>query len=166
MPGLIVGSIFPDIEVPILLIIFGFEGKSRLILHSLIGAATVGTLASLAVTVYLYPLLISAFFPIKFIEAKERCRFSSSLVISCLLGNISHILLDYTNHNYNPLFWPLITPGEVLSSPVCYFLGGMERATLIVQTILVVITLIIIIFVSKRDKVWEKLLIGDNFKQF
>jgi len=161
LPGLIVGSMFPDIEVPILSIIFGFEGRSRLILHSLVGAVTVGTVASLAVTIYFYPLLISAFFPVKLVEAKEKCKFSSSLAISCLLGNISHILLDYANHDYNPLFWPLTTPNKISSSPICYFLGGTERATLIIQTILVAI--LIIIFVSKRDKIWEKLFIGDDF---
>jgi len=160
LPGLIVGSMFPDIEVPILLIIFGFEGRSRLVLHSLIGAATVGTLVSLAVTIYFYPLLISAFFPLKLNKIREKCRFSYSLVASCLLGNISHILLDYINHDYNPLFWPLITPSEISSSPICYFLGGTGRTTLIIQTILVAI--LIIIFVSKRDKIWEKLLIGDD----
>lgn len=168
LPGLIVGSMFPDIEVPILLIIFGLDGRSRLILHSLIGAITIGTLVSLAVTIYFYPFLISTFFPVKLIKAREKCRFSFSLIISCLLGNVSHVLLDYTNHNYNPLFWPLITPREISSSPVCYFLGGVERSTLIVQIILVTIFIIIFVdkFVNNRDKIWEELLIGSDFKRF
>lgn len=160
LPGLIVGSMFPDVEVPILLIIFGFEGRSRLILHSLIGAITIGTAFSLLITAYIYPLLISAFFQIKSVKVKERCRPSSALVISCLLGNISHILLDYVNHNYNPLFWPLTTPKEISSSPICHLLGGVEGATLIIQTILAVI--LIFLVVSKRGKNWESLFIGDD----
>jgi len=161
LPGLIVGSMLPDIEIPFLLIIFGFERPSRLVLHSLIGAATLGTLISSVITIYLYPSLISIFFRANPAEVREKCRLSSSLVLSCLLGNFSHILLDYINHSYNPLFWPFTTPNEILLSPICYALGGVEKASLIVQTTLVAALIIIVALLPKKHgDIWRSLLIG------
>ena len=100
LPGLAVGSMFPDLEIPILILLFG----TRLVLHSLLGAATVGTILSAALTVSIYPPLMSCLFGIEKERIKRRTKQSFTLLFSCLIGNISHVLLDFVNHTYNPIF--------------------------------------------------------------
>ncbi|MEM2876176.1 MAG: DUF4184 family protein [Candidatus Bathyarchaeia archaeon] len=156
LPGLIVGSMFPDFEVPFMLLVFGTRTPHRLVLHSLLGAATVGALLSVLLTVLVYPALIVKIFPLNKAKLKEKCRSSLSLWFSCFLGNISHVLLDVVNHPYNPVFWPFLSIGETPSS-VCSALGGMENASLLIHTVLTV--LFIALFVNKRDNFWEKLLV-------
>ena len=54
LPPLIVGSIMPDLEqLPLYIFMRGY-GERRLILHSIIGAASIGTLLSLLLTIYIY----------------------------------------------------------------------------------------------------------------
>jgi membrane-bound metal-dependent hydrolase YbcI (DUF457 family) len=127
-----------------------------LVLHSLLGAATVGTLLSLAFTVLVYPALIGKIFPVNKLKLKEKCKPSFSLCFSCLLGNLSHVLLDVTNHPYNPIDWPFLMPVET-PSPVCSILGGMENASLIIHTVLIAVS--IALFINKRENFWEKLLV-------
>ena len=158
LPGLIVGSMLPDIEVPIMLILLRSRAPPRLVFHSLLGAAILGTLISLVVTILVYPALVSVFFSIEEAEVKERCKASLGLFFSCLLGNISHVLLDYTNHDYNPIFWPFLTPEET-PNLICSTLGGKEIASLIVQAILIII--FIILLMNKRKNLWENLLVGE-----
>lgn len=156
LPGLIVGSLLPDLEVPVIILLFGTQIPDRLVLHSLLGAATVGTLLSLIFTVLFYPLLISAIFPVDKLMVKERCRLSFGLVLSCLLGNLSHVLLDITNHPFNPIFWPFLMPGET-PSPIYLALGGMVSASLIIHALLII--LFVALFINKREKFWEQLLV-------
>lgn len=104
LPGLIVGSMFPDVEIPFILLVFGTRIPHRLVLHSLLGAATVGTLLSVLLTVLVYSALIGKIFPVNKAKLKEKCRPSLPLCFSCFLGNISHVLLDVVNHPYNPVF--------------------------------------------------------------
>lgn len=94
LPGLIVGSMLPDIEIPAILILFGTRIPHRLVLHSLLGASTIETLLSLIVTVSIYPTFIGLIFPVNKLKVKEKCRLSLGLFFSCLLGNLSHVLLD------------------------------------------------------------------------
>lgn len=158
LPGLIVGSMLPDIEVPIMLILFGTEVPPRLVLHSLLGAASLGTLFSLALTVLIYPTLVNVFFSIRLVEVEKECKLTLKLQFSCLLGNTSHVLLDYTNHDYNPIFWPFQMPEET-PNLICSALGGREAASLIVQSILIIIGLIILL-INGRRHAWKKLLLG------
>lgn len=158
LPGLIVGSMLPDIEVPIMLILFGTEVPPRLVLHSLLGAASLGTLFSLALTVLIYPTLVNVFFSIRLVEVEKECKLTLKLQFSCLLGNTSHVLLDYTNHDYNPIFWPFQMPEET-PNLICSALSGREAASLIVQSILIIIGLIILL-INGRRHAWKKLLLG------
>ena len=159
LPGLVVGSMLPDIEIPVMLILFGARIPPRLVLHSLLGATTLGTLISLVATILIYPALVSTVFSIKEVEVKEKCKFSSNLFFSCLLGNLSHVLLDCTNHDYNPIFWPFLMP-EGTPSLVCSALGGRERASLIVQVILIAV-LLIILLISRCGNLWKNLFVGE-----
>jgi len=156
LPGLIVGSMLPDIEVPFIFLWSGTEAFDRLVLHSLLGAMTAGTLISIAVTVWVYPRLTSAVFPIDKLKVKEKCTFSLGLAVSCVLGVLSHVLLDITNHPYNPLFWPFLALNET-PSPIVPILGGEATASLMIHALMVV--LFIGLFANKRKNFWEQLLV-------
>jgi membrane-bound metal-dependent hydrolase YbcI (DUF457 family) len=153
LPGLAIGSMFTDLEVPILVLLFGTD---RLVLHSLLGSVTFGTMLSVMFTVSIYPILTSYLFNIDEEKVKEKTRPSLNLVISCLLGNLSHVLLDFINHLYNPLFWPL---SRSTLSPICLALGGLETSFFIVSTPL--IFLFTTMLITQRDNLLEKLLVGD-----
>ncbi len=153
LPGLIVGSMFPDLEVPLL---FFLIGTDRLVLHSLLGAVTIGTMLSVMLTVSIYPILISYLFNVDEIKIKEKTRLSLNLIFSCLLGNLSHVALDFINHLYNPLFWPF---SGVTLSPICLALGGLETSFWVVSTPL--IAFFGMLLISHREKPWEKLLVGE-----
>jgi len=48
---------FPDLEIPFMVLLFGTQVPNRMILHRLLGSATIGTFLALIVTVLVYPLL-------------------------------------------------------------------------------------------------------------
>ncbi len=156
LPGLIVGALMPDIEIPFIALLSGFQPTNRLVLHSLLGAATIGTILSLTVTVLIYPKLTSAIFPISKSKVQEKCQFSGTLALSCLLGGLSHVFLDVTNHTYNPVFWPFLGIYET-PSPIVPLLGGQLAASLLVTALMVV--LFVGLFIGKREHFWERLLI-------
>jgi len=117
LPGLIVGSVFPDVETPIMFLLFRDQfSLNRLVLHSLLGGATIGAFLAAASTALLYPRVMGLIEPSLRSRAREKCIFSESLIVSCHLGVLSHDLLDVTNHPFNPIFWPLLgtldTPSE------------------------------------------------------
>src|SRR4030043_308367 len=151
LPGLIVGTMVPDFEDPYIFLWSRTEAFDRLVLHSLLGAVTAGTLLSIAVTVLVYSRLMSAVFPIDKLKVKEKCRFSLGLVVSCVLGGFFHVLLDVTNHPYNQVFWPFLALNET-PSPIVPVLCGEATASLLVHALLVV--LFIGLFFSKNKKFW------------
>jgi len=158
LPALIVGAMFPDLEIPFIIMLLGTQVPDRMILHSLLGAVTLGALLSMIVTNLLYPPIISPLFKIEKRKIQAKCKLSPSLFISALLGNISHVLLDITTHLYNPIFWPFLQTNENLGV-VCNFLGGPENASLIVHTAMTILFLIIV--ATNTDKnLKERLLIG------
>jgi membrane-bound metal-dependent hydrolase YbcI (DUF457 family) len=157
LPALIVGSMLPDLEIPFMVLLFGTSVPTHLLLHSLIGSLTVGTALATAITVFIYPKLTSAIFPIDKLKVKGKCQFSLSLVFSCAIGCLSHVLLDVVNHAYNPVFWPFLPLNET-PSPIVSFLGGAGNASLLVHALMAV--LFVGLFVNKRENFWEKLLVG------
>jgi membrane-bound metal-dependent hydrolase YbcI (DUF457 family) len=104
LPALIVSTVAPDLEIPFLYLITGGQ-QSRLVLHSLLGAATLATLLSIFLTVCVYSSVVSHLFRIDYSAIKKRCRISWSMVGFCL-GNLSHVLIDSTHHEYNPMLFP------------------------------------------------------------
>jgi len=155
LPALIVGSMVPDLEVPFVLLFTGTQ--DRLVLHSLIGGMTLGTIISIALAVLIYPRLTSAIFPIKKAKVREKCHFSLAVALSCLLGCLSHVLLDVANHSYNPFFWPFLSTYQT-PSPIVPLLGGVTMASLIVHGSMAI--LFVGLFINKRDNFWERLLVG------
>ena len=164
LPGLIVGSFIPDIEVPILFIFFHGILPYHLILHSLIGAVTIGTIISTFVTVSLYPILTSKLFGLERVKVKDVCRLTPVLVLSCMLGNIFHILLDILTHPFNPILWPFVDPYDFVG--ILIFAFGLEgKMSLgylyakILENVIMGLIMIAIIVKSRRN-LRELILLG------
>ena len=121
LPGLIVGSFIPDIEVLILFLFFNVGIDNHFILHSLVGALTIGTLISILVTIYLYPILASLIFRVDKSKVKEKCKLTPVLILSCMLGNVFHILLDLPMHPYSLVLWPFVDPYSIIGVLVLVF---------------------------------------------
>jgi len=155
LPGLIVGSMIPDAEIPFLVLIFGNDGPSHLVLHSLLGSATLGTMLGLIITIKFYPFLVSYFFGVDREKVESKCKLSSALAISVLIGTISHVLLDFTNHFYNPILWPFLE-AQMIYSPI-YLLLGEQFGYLWIQVIMG--TLLLVIIFVERKNIAESLLV-------
>ena len=164
LPGLIVGSFIPDIEVPIILLFFKGILPDHFILHSLIGALTIGTIISILVVVILYPRLTSLVFRLDKDKTKKECKLTPVLVISCMLGNVFHILLDLIMHPFNPVLWPFIDPYSIIGILVLLFViegnlsVGFLIANILTNTIMGLFTSAIII--KSRRNLWEQILVG------
>lgn len=157
LPALIVGSMLPDLEIPVIVLLLGTQEPHRMVLHSLLGGITIGTIIGVAITVLIYPRLTSAIFHISELKVREKCRFSMALAFSCLIGVLSHVLLDVTNHLYNPIFWPFLSAYQT-PSPIVPILGGEGIASLLMHGFMV--ALFAGLFFNKRENFWEQLLIG------
>ena len=155
LPGLIVGCMFPDLEIPFMVLLFG-SGSNRMVLHSLLGAATIGTFLAVIVTVWVYPVLVSRLFRVDRRKVENKCKLTVALVLSVFVGIISHVLLDVTNHPYNPVFWPFLSATETVS-PI-YFALGDPFGSLWMQIIMG--TLLVALIVVKRRNLFEELLVG------
>jgi membrane-bound metal-dependent hydrolase YbcI (DUF457 family) len=157
LPALFVGSMVPDLEVPFMYFLSGAWVQDRLVLHSFIGGLTLGTLIAIILTVFLYPRVVSAFFPIDKNRVKQQCRLSLTLVLCCAIGVFSHVLLDVTNHTYNPLFWPFVPLFET-PSPIVAFLGGRDTASIVVHGSMLVLGAVLLY--KERGDFWNKALLG------
>jgi len=146
----------PDVEIPFILLIFGTDGPNRLVLHSLLGSTTIGTILAVIITAKFYPLLVSYFSRVNKEKVESKCKFSFALVFSVFVGTISHVLLDFTNHHYNPILWPFLE-AEITVSPV-YVVLGEQFGYLWMQVIMGII-LLVIIFVERKNLA-ESLLVG------
>lgn len=157
LPALIVGSMVPDLEVPFVYFWSGVWMQDRMVLHSIIGGLTLGTLIAVVITVFAYPLVLGSIFPNKKELIKQRCSFSLMLIFSAMIGVLSHVLLDVANHVYNPLFWPFLSLYET-PSPIVPLLGGLNMASLIVHLAMLILFIPLII-IAARGNFWERLLV-------
>jgi len=147
LPALLVSSMAPDLEIPILFLVTG-GFRDRVILHSLVGAATLGTFLSVLLTVFLYPPAVSFFFKLCRKRIEEKCRFSMVLVVSCITGGVLHVIVDSMTHEFNPVLYPFISDsfdllrltndqasstlivGPVLLGPlIFFFVDGIRKGT-------------------------------------
>jgi len=145
---------FPDLEIPTIILLFGDKIPDHLVLHSLLGAATIGTVLSILVTILAYPPLVSGLFRIEKSKIERKCRLSAILVFSVFLGNISHVLLDVTVHIENAIFWPLLAN---IQSPVVSALG-VQNASLMIHALMGAIFLMLL--TRNRKSLFESLLVG------
>ncbi|MFX1456486.1 MAG: DUF4184 family protein [Promethearchaeota archaeon] len=168
LPALIVGSFIPDIEVPFLFFFFSGIFPDHLILHSLLGALTLGTVISVFTTVYIYPIIVSTLFRLDKKKIKEICRFSPTLLLSCILGIVFHLFLDILMHPFNPTLWPFDSPYNFVGIIVMIFSvgGNLEvgflYARILVNGIMVSVMglLFIILHIKNKDHFWEVVLTG------
>jgi membrane-bound metal-dependent hydrolase YbcI (DUF457 family) len=165
LPGVVVGSVIPDIEVPLMWIFFS-DLPDHLFLHSLIGAVTIGTLLAVVVTWLLYPPIISIIFGVDRERLKEVAGPSRMLVLSCLIGVLSHLLLDYPMHWFNPLLWPWVDPYAVVGPLVILFTpfgsisgGAYIMANLLTSVIMLIWWVLIIMHYWKKD-LWDNHWVG------
>ena len=158
LPALIVGSIVPDIDILIYYLTVGSLNMGRELFHSIVGMATYGTLISVVITVFAYPRIVSTVFRLDKEETKQACRFSKTLVVSCLIGGFSHILIDSSCHDYNPLFYPFTKQ----SIDVLLFTNDWKLSYAIVE-ISILIMLLITLIVETRKGIkgfWKRILVG------
>lgn len=157
LPALIVGSMLPDLEIPLLHLMTGGL-YDRLLLQSLFGAATLATFLSVLLTVFLYPPAISLVFRLDRQKIEEKCRFSRVLLLSALLGCLSHALIDALCHEFNPLLYPFTNE----SIDLLVLFGSWRLASSIVHSIFIAILLLILVWeLSKGTKgFWERVLVG------
>ncbi len=149
---------FPDLEIPFIVLLLGNQGPNRMVLHSILGSVTIGTFLALIVTVWVYPILVSRLFHVDKKKLESKCKLSIAVVFSVLVGNLSHVLLDVTNHPYNPVFWPFISPIDT-PSPI-YFALGTPLGYLWIQVIMAAVLAVLIVI--KRKNLFEELLVDQN----
>ena len=71
LPGLIVGSILPDLDILIHYVTRGAVGREAL--HSVVGAGALGTPVATLVVVFMYPVAVSTAFGLKYEDVKPVC---------------------------------------------------------------------------------------------
>jgi len=157
LPALIVGSFIPDIEPFVSFATGGRLVSPRGFLHSLLGAATLDTFLAVLVTTLLYPVMVSWIFKLEKNSVAEKCRFSSMLVLSALFGCVSHVLIDATSHEFNPLLYPFVTE----SFDALVLMNDWLLASAIVQIALLVLLFLILIreFTRGSEGFWRRLLV-------
>jgi len=156
LPALIVSTMAPDLEIPFLY--FFTDGQqSRLVLHSLLGAVTLATLLSMFLTVCVYSSVVSHLFRIDYSAIKNRCRISWSMVVFCLIGNLSHVLIDSTHHEYNPILFPF----SLNSFDALVLMNDWAQASVIIPlAFFSLLVFFIVLEVRKGTKdLWKRLLV-------
>ncbi len=157
LPAFLVSSMAPDLEIPIVILLTGGL-QDRLILHSLLGAATLGTFLSILLTVFLYPPIISFFLKLERRRVEAKCRFSGILVLSCVVGGLSHVLLDSMTHEFNPVFYPFLRE----SFDALVLTKDWGFASLIIEYVLFALLILVFIDAIRRgtEDFWIRMLIG------
>ena len=157
LPALIVSTMTADLEIPILYLISG-GSYDRLVLHSFVGAATLGTFLSVLITVFAYPSVVSFFLKLDRKKITEKCRFSGTLIALCFIGNLSHVLIDSLHHEFNPFLFPFTAD----SFDAFVLMNDWVFASIIVTSIL--FGFLIFFFVDEIRKgikdFWTRMLVG------
>jgi len=157
LPALFVGSVIPDVE-PFISIVTGESlTPPRGLMHSLAGAVTLDAFLTVLITVLLYPTLVHWIFKLDKNHVAEKCRFSGILLLSTLVGTLSHVLIDSTSHEYNPLLYPFMNK----SFDTFVLLNNWFLASIIVQTVLLGLLLGIFVWEIRKgtDGFWKRLLV-------
>jgi len=156
LPALIVGTMVPDLETPFIWIVSGGL-YNRLVLHSLLGAAVLGTIISVLLTVLAYPIVISFVFRLDKEEIEEKCSFSDTLVFCCIVGSLSHVLIDSLHHDFNPLLYPFVNE----SFDVLVLKSDFASSTDLVSCLM--LALLILIFIREmrkgREGFWKRVFV-------
>ncbi|MDF1539015.1 MAG: DUF4184 family protein [Candidatus Thorarchaeota archaeon] len=168
LPALVVGSVIPDVEVPILWFFFTGVLPDHLILHSLVGGLTLGTILAVVGTSLFYPWIVSTIFGVDRQDLKEACKITPILVLSCFLGVVSHLLIDYTMHWFNPILWPWVDP-FIFVGPLALLFAvggdvegiGFHTANMLISAIMGIFWIAILIRYAKDD-LWRNVWLGTD----
>ncbi len=146
MAGLVIGSFTPDLECPFFMIAgrlgilppqAPYVQAHRLVLHSLLGSVTLGSLISMLVVMALYTIFE------RDLMALGRSKPGlANLYAACTLGNLSHVLIDAVHHSYSPLLFPFTS--ENVSAPVP--LGDLWLGNLLVYAFVLLATALILAY--------------------
>ncbi|MFW9882220.1 MAG: hypothetical protein ACFFG0_54855, partial [Candidatus Thorarchaeota archaeon] len=102
-------------------------------------------------------------------KIKEICKFTPFLVLSCMLGNIFHILLDIPMHPLNPVLWPFVDSENIVGILVLTFAieGDLSLGFLYARILTNAIMglLMIPIIVKSRKNLWVLILIGEIYAE-
>ncbi len=168
LPALLVGAVIPDIEVPFLILFFNGILPDHFILHSLVGALTIGLVLSILITRHVYPPFIGGFFKVDRDELKSRCSISPLLVVSAVLGILSHLAIDILHHWYNPILWPFIEDPYAIAGPLCIVFATLLSTDLMtgyvvanLLTHIIMIPVFILIIIRTKENRWFRLWVGD-----
>ena len=167
LPAVVVGSVIPDIEVPLMWIFFSAL-PDHLLLHSLVGAATVGTILTVLVTRFLYTPIISTIFRVDRMELNEICKITPWLIASSFIGVMSHLILDFPMHWYNPILWPWIDPYDVIGPLILVFMPAYNfwNAYIIASTFthisMIVLWIVILAMLYSKGSLWSRHWIRDE----
>ena len=125
LPGLIMGAMVPDLEIPVIVSVFGLNRipGNRLVLHSLFGAMTIGAALSVLLVAHVIQPILLNLLPSRREGIQAVCRASWRLAAACCVGALSHVLLDVVTHPVNPLWWPfsttlLVNPYGAVTGPL------------------------------------------------
>lgn len=156
-PALIVSSIVPDIEVPIIFLISRGE-IDRLVLHSILGSMTIGLLISIFISFSFYPRIVGFILNDRRKELNDKCNISKSLIIASLIGVLSHVSLDALHHEYNPLIYPF----SINSVNDFVLFGDYVLASKLINVIFIILAFIILFkeIKSGRDGFLKRILVG------
>ncbi|MGV9102907.1 MAG: DUF4184 family protein [Candidatus Thorarchaeota archaeon] len=167
LPALAVGSVIPDIEVPILAIFFTGIIPDHFILHSLIGGLTLGVLGAVLTTRFIFPPVMSLLFGIEKERLVAECSISAEMILSCVIGVLGHILLDYPMHWYNAMLWPWIEPTSLIG-PLVLFFSSVGDVSGIAFTLangtanLLMFLIFVYVIASEWDNRWESIWLGGD----
>ncbi len=156
LPALLVSTMAPDLEIPFIYVITRGQ-YSRLALHSVLGAVTLATMLAIFLTVFVYSPLVSYLFKLDNKTVRERCRFSWSMGAVCLMGSLSHVLIDAMHHEYNPLLFPF----SYDSFDAFVLMNDWSSASVIIPILLLAL---LVFFVGKEvtrgtKNIWKRLLV-------
>jgi membrane-bound metal-dependent hydrolase YbcI (DUF457 family) len=153
LPALIIGSMVPDLEIPFIILFVQF--RDRLVLHSLIGGVLVGV-PLILMLLGIYGWLIPQLFPVDAERLSPKCKVTTWAVLAATIGVLSHVLLDATHHQYNPLLWPITA--ESINTLV---LVDISLVLPVVYIVMGGLALSIIFYVQSRyEKFFEETLSG------
>jgi membrane-bound metal-dependent hydrolase YbcI (DUF457 family) len=158
LPALVVGSMLPDLEPLASIATGGRLIPPRGLMHSLLGAGTLDAFLTVLVTMLLYPLLVSWIFKLEKKDIVEKCHISVMLVLSALVGTLSHVLIDSLSHEYNPLLYPFNS--ESFDAFVLF--DNWFLAAIVVQSVLLGVLLVIFVYEVRKGTqgFWKRLLVG------
>ena len=119
-------------------------------------------------TVLIYPIVTSLIFGNEKTRIKEVCKLTPILVLSCIIGNVSHIFLDVFIHRLNSILWLFVDPNEIpgiLTLTFAFTLKGDINLGSIYASVLLHVTFIsltlVIVFKSRKNR-WELILLSNN----